>query len=904
MYFFKVIFFKDQIFFKKKMIKFGKNIFRKFSRTTKNISKLKRSGINYPKQRQPGPKEVIKIEEKKFKKKFPIEKLNSLYLPFEHKEIKKLPNGKIQITKKQYKFDIKKILKTELSGNLIKAIGFLRFRNFGLTEYELDILLEIFSEGKNFEKNSDFIQQNSPEIFKILSDASDQITFSTPENAIESFSKISKFYSHTTDTKVVENYLKNINKKFDQLFKEDSYLPARLNIGLEFIYNLLKTAQAIQIIDDKENKIKFIDGYEYQEFFLNFYKKMKFLNLEQALKLLDFYYEFIIKTAKERAEGKMSTVEDYEPDFEELFEDRVTNLQILENLDFVFVEYFEKMDLFEAIHILYIFSKCNYKNSLFLRSFAKGYLRFIKEGKRYNDNKKVLMKLLFALSNFSGYPNERMLWRVVELQMLRSQFFDHAKYQEIVLAMAFFSKKKFGSPEFWSKILKKFFDIYEEIEIKFGGRNEKWIDSQNNVVILALYEMIRNEIEEDFDLDTHLSKNMPIVVKWIENVSQQPDVTQISKISLGMAAIITTRYMINFRHKLNGKIMSKLIKAAKRLTKNNSLRKFLEKSDHASIVIYMLLEIFEEDTKKRILLRKSQLERAKRGESIKNNIMLQSGENYEFGWGDLNRIFYNVVKNRREKDVYFLMLIWLRMGVLQMNLSEKVEKYFGERDMNLDILMIKRRVLSNYFLTDVLQIDDKSKILGFLEFLFICNFVGFSQEFELGFQLRFSKCLDHFSFRDVLKICLIMKEFVYTTEEFFDLSELVLTMKAEEMEFEFEFDVTENFEKIQEELEGYICFDDILEGYEERMTKFKAYGIEKEDHWEIVSVEERSDRELKIIGNQADFWDFLEFEEDKEFKLGLSQILEIIQMRKNDDVIKNKLDINWMMIKRGCKDKF
>ena len=51
----------------------------------------------------------------------------------------------IKVVRKTSSFDVSGILRDELKFNPLNAVGFIRFRNFGMTELELDEVLSIFA---------------------------------------------------------------------------------------------------------------------------------------------------------------------------------------------------------------------------------------------------------------------------------------------------------------------------------------------------------------------------------------------------------------------------------------------------------------------------------------------------------------------------------------------------------------------------------------------------------------------------------------------------------------------------------------------------------------------------------------------------------------------------------------
>jgi hypothetical protein len=172
------------------------------------------------------------------------------------------------------------------------------------------------------------------------------------------------------------------------------------------------------------------------------YERIPLLNLEQALQLMDMYYTRVVRpvvtksqSSKKGSSGKFKfntnnpkfenlkfevDQEGQHPgenvdmdNMEELFNKINGEMPILEHLDFVFCEYFqsEKMDFYQASHILYIFSKCGYTSMLKNNPSLAGTV----------SKPKILLKLIFALSKSKNFKNEKILWRTLELQILKHE---------------------------------------------------------------------------------------------------------------------------------------------------------------------------------------------------------------------------------------------------------------------------------------------------------------------------------------------------------------------------------------------------------------------------------------------------------------------------------------------------
>ena len=92
----------------------------------------------------------------------------------------------------------------------------------------------------------------------------------------------------------------------------------------------------------------------------------------------------------------------YHHEADEQFFDEVSDLifdfPLLEHLDFVFVDFLPKMTLQELIHVMYIFTRCNYRGSLLIDKFSSRYFEFLRDSQNRAlvDDKKTLLKLTWV----------------------------------------------------------------------------------------------------------------------------------------------------------------------------------------------------------------------------------------------------------------------------------------------------------------------------------------------------------------------------------------------------------------------------------------------------------------------------------------------------------------------------
>lgn len=339
------------------------------------------------------------------------------------------------------------LLKNMLADDPIKTVAFVRHRNFGITEIELQEVLRILCDQKGLQKarleeSREFLK-SFPEIYPIINRSISQMTFSSAEKVVyELFPEISAFLAYTTDTPAVENILRQVKNSLG-IFLDDRN-PQKVAGFLDFFEDLMKHIEALELIESSKKehkdkkKIKWTEGYEFAEFMLNLYQKIPLLSLQEALRLLDIYYERIIMPVFSRVKAELQSKktshsssrldQEYAPEddgetvdqenMQEIFSEIKSSLPLLEHLDFVFVEYLSKMNHYEACHVLFIFSESGYNNSLFLKNFSRVYSGILLEDTLVEQGiikPKNLFKLLRALTRAKSFPGEKLLWRLLEL---------------------------------------------------------------------------------------------------------------------------------------------------------------------------------------------------------------------------------------------------------------------------------------------------------------------------------------------------------------------------------------------------------------------------------------------------------------------------------------------------------
>ena len=160
-----------------------------------------------------------------------------------------------------------------------------------ITEDELDVVLPIFLQ------NRPALLQHYAEVLPALQQNIERLNFDSFEHSLQSFSDIGRLFSYTTESQVVENYIRNANlylQNLDTLVSCKSY---RSELLIAFTNEILRHVRAKTVLGNDEGVLSFTEGYELREFLMRLYERVEDFNLEQALRMLESYYELVVVPA-------------------------------------------------------------------------------------------------------------------------------------------------------------------------------------------------------------------------------------------------------------------------------------------------------------------------------------------------------------------------------------------------------------------------------------------------------------------------------------------------------------------------------------------------------------------------------------------------------------------------------
>lgn len=151
-------------------------------------------------------------------------------------------------------------------------------------------------------------------MYPVVNKVASQTNFSSSQELVyELFPKLGKFLAYTTDTPAVENVLKHVKNELGVFLDEQN--PGKIDAFLDFFDELMKHLEVEAFLEDEKRKnkkdrkkLKWVEGYEFAEFMLNLYEKIPLLNLDQALKLMDMYYERVVKPVLDKHRQRLRKI--------------------------------------------------------------------------------------------------------------------------------------------------------------------------------------------------------------------------------------------------------------------------------------------------------------------------------------------------------------------------------------------------------------------------------------------------------------------------------------------------------------------------------------------------------------------------------------------------------------------
>lgn len=834
-----------------------------------------------------------------FENRFGADRLNRMYFPIVEKKVEKVRDGEIRIVENEKKIDVEALLVQEIGDNLEKAVAFLKFRNFALTDLELKVLLPVLLKHKNA------LLESNPDALFILQDCSLQIEFDTLEDAADILRQMGHLLAYTTKSKLIESLLEQINSNFENFWVDDDcYVKNRLDILLNIAEDVFKHVYALQLLDPKNkvpelDSLSFTQSYAIRDFFLNLHSKTRKLTLEQALRLLDSYYNFALLPAIEKEKkSKVSHRSDAGEEFEETITDTPLNIPLMEYLDVVFCEFEEKLTFLQLSHILYTLAKCKYTTNRLLSKFSVRYFTFLKRNEEYISSKDIMIRLFWALSQSNEFKDQNLVFKVLELQMLRYNTLSKINFAQKIVLIGCFNSRKMGSLEFWTEMRNQFLKDFGLFKPKTHAQK---IQSYRYLMLL-LHNCVRVGIEDDSTMD-NLAFTLPYIRDYLAELTKddnyKPD--EQDKQTLNMIATLLISHLYNKANSIIDKDIELCSECVESILRFRDIRNLVGKSKDTGPLILLVLEILQINLSSKVLQKKAMLDKVRAdGTTEITDIVFQ--KDLKTIYERSAKMLYNLDINKENLDQNTVILIWLKLGDIHLKTYPNRLNYFtSKEEFEFEHLVIKRRVFHNFIIEDLMKNCSVSAALSFLEIFLLSNF--FDEKIGLHLQIKVSQGIDQLEFDEVIKAALILSQFSGTTPGFYFLIQTILEESISEDGFRHSSEFRKNLERIESIFAGKIDFEFTIQYIEEQNNRHKNYGLdpdlEENEQFALVNVQTQSEKVVGIILLKfEDELGVLDFEEEREWSLTISEVIDYINTKKDP------LNIDWKLIRRSIGHLF
>lgn len=321
------------------------------------------------------------------------------------------------------------------------------------------------------------------------------------------------FYDRTTDSKVVDNYLRNANAYIKELDSDISCHSYKSELLYSFSVELFRHIKVCTLLGNREGVLSFTQGYEVREWFLELYLRVPFFNLEQALRLLEAYYSQVILPALHVQQAGVNHHE-ASGGFNEVLDTSSINTALLEVLDTLFLEFAPKMILSEAVRVLYIFARAGYTSSVFLDRFAVRYSSYLRQSPQsLLDSPKMLVKLFWAVCRSQDFQNQEILLKMLEMQLLKNNILPTLNYSNFSTIVAGLSGKAMGSAETWSIIKRLYLAKFPGIRQRLKPRALAY-----RQLFLVLYNFVVSNPRTHYDSEVrdHVRASLGYLRRFVE----------------------------------------------------------------------------------------------------------------------------------------------------------------------------------------------------------------------------------------------------------------------------------------------------------------------------------------------------------------------------------------------------
>ena len=174
--------------------------------------------------------------------------------------------------------------------------------------------------------------------------------------------------------------------------------------------------------------------------------------------------------------------------------------------------------------------------------------------------------------------------------------------------------------------------------------------------------------------------------------------------AVGVACVLILKLVYDRNRQFGKEDNIHLKEIAQNILRHPQMRNFVSKKETYGFVVLMMLEILHMDIDDKIIDKKLYLQSMKaRSKEENDNFLVLNQKNLKI-LENMAKMLYNFDIAKPDCDIGELMLIYLKLGDIHLQTYPLRSNYFSEEEeLEYDFLVIKRRVLHNYLVEDVLE---------------------------------------------------------------------------------------------------------------------------------------------------------------------------------------------------------
>jgi hypothetical protein len=711
-----------------------------------------------------------------------------------------------------------------LGHDIDKITAFMCYRKEFITELELHYCIPRLARHNNF---PDLVVKH-PDLIRLITDQLSTVELQTFTSGAVLFKEVAELYGYTTPAEIIVNFMGNMTKHYTKhlFFPNDSptFIPpieTLVRQGEKALSEQLALVECFLVdlfkhFADPETRTNSLltMSNQLEGFFHHLFYTVKLFSVEQALRILEMYYQTVVMTTPP---SNNVTLEEQKEAGEYILlpNDRIANLPFVEGLDVFLSENILQLNLHQASRVLFIFIRAGRTDCVFgkvisskLEQEEKNRVAQIRQlakdldldassallvnnaiegnhGKQQPENESsaelavrkiaqelkktetsdfnIVFQLIWSLSHVKQAVIEldRKVWMLLEAMLIRSYnpTILVVPQQQVSILVSSFFKVGYGSDELWNDFM---------MYIKF---HPKLLSV--SIRCLVFHSLLTRGLLRS---TSHLN-NLKIFTNQIQKFGKQlwdladtlafdeKDVTAYDRLKIVMNLVMLA-YLSNIE---NGFSKIELANRVRALLSKSLCRKLVGEEP---ILMIAVTKIIHETLKE-------EFDFLLKNESTKSTEIAIRREDLH-GWTSFARVLYYLDRKLDNFTLLCPLIVYIYLGRLHLEVTPLASKLsLSDHEPLLDDLTIKRRVLHHQIQERCKGLDPWSTLMA-IEICLVEDYMDETLLQHLVFKV--SAALDNYSLDQVITIGLALKYFGLPTDHsFYELFVAVVDMLQSEM---------------------------------------------------------------------------------------------------------------------------